>query len=511
MWSYLYLGSFALVTVIGVGEDFIQSVEENIKLAKGSFEDIHDLSEIENTFAYGNKFGFDDEIVEIKQGAVEEEKAIIKDRKETFDDGYDAEYSYYGEEADKNENEIFPLRPFQSSKLPTFPGGSSKSKYITDNNSSNDKRVIQRQNWSPDVFKKPRRPQLENIVTDRMTLDDWNNQLPFTNDNVNKPLKPWDEKVIKIAIGKKHTPGEKGEYDVLPDVWDYDRIEEEKRKQEYIETNEYEQMMDNKIKFEDQTLDTVDQDIKTDIPKEQNEITDKTEDILELKPLYYENEKSKNNNDDNSGNEALKLEIETPMQEDWNELFNMQDNFWEMKLEPTPETTESIITVPDIKDEKINQYPTIGSTLTKKNEEPGKIKQFVAKICQISQSVGILKLCNSKRLVKTRNKSNNSRVASEQYKNKSQKVKSFKDVIEEKRRKMREKSPNRQQYSSLHKDLSVKTETSLFGDFKSAISGIFSVGNLFSSEPSPVPNRRRKYQPKRRVYKKQRDERILPN
>merc|ERR1719350_2653426 len=96
------------------------------------------------------------------------------------------------------------------------------------------------------------------------------------------------------------------------------------------------------------------------------------------------------------------------MQEEWDELFNTNNDFWENKLAPLPKTTEKGITMSKhIKDDNINKYPTISSTLTKNNEEPGKIKQFVAKICQISKSVGILKLCKSKRLVEERKNKNN--------------------------------------------------------------------------------------------------------
>ena len=82
-----------------------------------------------------------------------------------------------------------------------------------------------------------------------------------------------------------------------------------------------------------------------------------------------------------------------------------------------------------------------------------------------------------------------------------QKIKKFKDLIEEKRNGILEKSQQKIQ----EKNIFVKTKDSLFGGFKSALSGILSVGNVFSSEPSPAKNKRRKYKVKKRLHKNQRD------
>ena len=215
------------------------------------------------------------------------------------------------------------------------------------------------------------------------------------------------------------------------------------------------------------------------------------------------------------------LKMGTPMQEEWNELFSIKNDYWEnKKIKSFPQTTEKSINISNIRDDQINGYPTISSTLTNSNEEPGKIKRFVAKICQMSKSMGILKLCKSKRLVEKRKNSYKNKEASELYANKSHRIKNFKDLVAEKKRKIMEKSKTSYHnngagnYNPVDKKLFVKTKTSILGGFKSAISGILSVGNMFAaekiSEPSSnldtIKNRKRKFQVKRRIHKKDREE-----
>ena len=93
-------------------------------------------------------------------------------------------------------------------------------------------------------------------------------------------------------------------------------------------------------------------------------------------------------------------------------------------------------------------------------------------------------------------------------------MKKFKDLIEEKKRKIMDKPETDHENNEADKKLFIKTKTSLLGGFKSVISGIFSVAEKIT-QPSPNSRagiyRKRKYQGKRRLHKKQRDERVLAN
>eukprot|EP00090_Calanus_glacialis_P039144 TRINITY_DN68159_c0_g1_i1.p1 TRINITY_DN68159_c0_g1~~TRINITY_DN68159_c0_g1_i1.p1 ORF type:complete len:427 (-),score=115.80 TRINITY_DN68159_c0_g1_i1:68-1255(-) len=388
--------------------------------------------------------------------------------------------------------------------------------------------------FTPNKFKRPRRPQFGSIDTERMTLDDWNNQSPFTIDGsrdkitskgINKPLKQWGEQVIKIAIGKK-IPGAQGnqgteENDVLLKVWDFDKIADEKQQKERKEKDVPSLDLNEKIRTNDKSPTKRSQRRKIQKQKQSKQNNDtenkdkNRDDDSEMYELindsYNDNEMPEIINDND--NEDNTPDTGTPMQEDWDELFNTSNDFWEKKLAPLPETTEKGITMSkNIRDYTVNKYPTISSTLTKNNEEPGKIKQFVAKLCQISKSVGILKLCKSKRLVEKRKNKNNKKGTIKFYGNKNDRVKKFKDMIEEKKRKTMDNSETDHENNETDKKLYIKQKSSILGGLKSAISGLLSVAEKITQ---PAPNsragiyRKRKYQGKRRLHKKQRDERKL--
>ena len=516
MWRQLYfLSHLAFSLIAAVGEEFIRQVEENIEQAKDTFEGNQEKLEVESGFAYGNKFGFDDEILELNYFSHEEnnkETTTVGNRKKGFEDTGPRGYFSRQQDSDfANEMSLLMQPPFQFSKLTTFSKGNpkkaddSKMRSTKGRFKSNNKQFMRNRIFStlfkPHKSKNPKTPNFSNLVTEKTTLNKWNNQSPFTIDGsadeagntaVNIPGKQWDEQVIKVAIGKKNITGQADEDDVILKVWELNKLDEND-----IDTNaQKKQIVD--------ILESKDQHFSFEEPVKELDTSNRNMDSYQSVKDIEEEEHSKNgtgienvesytediaNDDTHAEHEA-----ETPMQEEWDELFNVDNSFWENKLEPLPQTTESTMKNINLKEENPQQYPTISSTLTKNRQKPGQIKSFITRICQISNSVGIFKLCQSKRLVKRRQLPNKSNME-------EQKIKKFKDLIEEKRNGILEKSQQKIQ----EKNIFVKTKDSLFGGFKSALSGILSVGNVFSSEPSPAKNKRRKYKVKKRILKNQRD------
>ena len=79
MLNTLVFVSLSISRVTADGEEFIRHVEESIEQVKDTFEQKQRLTELENVFAYGDKFGFKDKLVDLNQYYGEENIEEIDD------------------------------------------------------------------------------------------------------------------------------------------------------------------------------------------------------------------------------------------------------------------------------------------------------------------------------------------------------------------------------------------------------------------------------------------------